>query len=246
MFCLMVEQKHSAKAAKAAADGSYQKKHCLRDTPEVFLRFDLIHKHKNQTNRIDYKKIEDEELNPHILSFQGGNRMKKRFILFLLAALLTGCKAQETFETVEDLPVVETAAVAQQFFVALPEDAASPTFQSDTEELYVCEAYTISRQIMESGDLKKTIKTLTGKSQDDLEVIQTMQETYDRYDFVWTSAGEEGLQLGRACILDDGNYHYTLTTMTREESFDGVRETVQDMFDSCKLLDPEVNLSTGS
>ena len=172
--------------------------------------------------------------------------MKKRFILFLLAAFLTGCKAQETFETVEDLPVVETAAVAQQFFVALPEDAASPTFQSDTEELYVCEAYTISRQIMESGDLKKTIKTLTGKSQDDLEVIQTMQETYDRYDFVWTSAGEEGLQLGRACILDDGNYHYTLTTMTREESFDGVRETVQDMFDSCKLLDPEVNLSTGS
>lgn len=172
--------------------------------------------------------------------------MKKLIVLCLLAALLTGCKAQETFETVEDLPVVETTAVAKQFFVALPEDAATPTFQSETEEIFVCEDYTISKQILESGDLERTFQTLTGKNREDLEVIQTAQETHDRYDFVWTSAGEEGLQLGRACILDDGNYHYTLTTMTREESFDEVRETIQDMFDSCKLLDPDVNLSTGS
>lgn len=172
--------------------------------------------------------------------------MKKVIALFLLTAILTGCKAQETFETVEDLPVIETAAAPQQFFVALPEDAATPTFQSETEELYVSENYTISKQILERGDLEKTIKTLTGKSREDLEVIQTAQDTYDRYDFVWTSAGEEGLLLGRASILDDGNYHYTLTTMTREESFDEVRETLQDMFDSCKLLDPDVNLSTGS
>ena len=172
--------------------------------------------------------------------------MKKLIVLCLLAALLTGCKAQETFETVEDLPVVETTAVAKQFFVALPEDAATPTFQSETEEIFVCEDYTISKQILESGDLERTFQTLTGKNREDLEVIQTAQETHDRYDFVWTSAGEEGLQLGRACILDDGNYHYTLTTMTREESFDEVRETIQDIFDSCKLLDPDVNLSTGS
>lgn len=172
--------------------------------------------------------------------------MKKLIVLCLLAALLTGCKAQETFETVEDLPVVETTAVAQQFFVALPEDAATPTFQSETEEIFACEDYSISKQILESGDLERTFQTLTGKNREDLEVIQTAQETHDRYDFVWTSAGEEGLQLGRACILDDGNYHYTLTTMTREESFDEVRETIQDMFDSCKLLDPDVNLSTGS
>ena len=161
--------------------------------------------------------------------------MKKLIVLCLLAALLTGCKAQETFETVEDLPVVETTAVAKQFFVALPEDAATPTFQSETEEIFVSEDYTISQQILESGDLERTFQTLTGKNREDLEVIQTAQETHDRYDFVWTSAGEEGLQLGRACILDDGNYHYTLTTMTREESFDEVRETIQDIFDSCKL-----------
>lgn len=180
------------------------------------------------------------------MTFQGGNNVKKVIVLCLLTALLTGCKAQETFETVEDLPVVEATAVAQQFFVALPEEAASPTFQSDGEELYVCEDYTISKQILESGDLERTLQMLSGKNREDLDVIQTAQDTFDRYDFVWTSAGEEGLQLGRACILDDGNYHYTLTTLTREESFPKVRETIQDMFDSCKLLDPDVNLSTGS
>lgn len=172
--------------------------------------------------------------------------MKKVCCLLLLAALLTGCKSQETFETIEDMVVEEVAAIPQQFFAILPEEAAVPTFQSDTEELYVCDQYTISKQILESGDLEKTIQTLTGKSREELDVIQTMQDTYDRYDFVWTAAGEEGLHLGRACILDDGNYHYTLTSMTQEESSGELRDVMQEMFESAKLLDPDVNLSTGS
>ena len=80
----------------------------------------------------------------------------------------------------------------------------------------------------------------------DAEIVKTVQDGQDRYDFVWTAAGEDGLQLGRACILDDGNYHYALTTMAQEETSGQLREVMQDMFDSCRLLDPEVNLSTGS
>lgn len=172
--------------------------------------------------------------------------MKKLVVLLLITALLSGCKPQETFETVEDLPVVPVAATPQQFFVSLPAEAASPTFQSETEELYVCDGYSISKQILESGDLERTVMTLTGRSKEELDVIQTLQDTYDRYEFVWTSAGEEGLQVGRACILDDGNYHYALTAMAGEEASGEHREVLQDMFDSCRLLDPNVNLSTGS
>lgn len=172
--------------------------------------------------------------------------MKKVFVLFLLTALLTGCKTQETFETVSDQVIAEPVAVQQQFLVSLPEEAATPTFQDDSQALYVCEGYTISKQILESGDLEKTIQTLSGKSRSELDVIQTIGQNYDRYDFVWTSAGEEGLQLGRACILDDGNYHYALTTMAQEEAAGDLRQTIQDMFDSCRLMDPDINLSTGS
>lgn len=173
--------------------------------------------------------------------------MKKAILLLLCTALLTGCGVQETFETVDDAIVVEPVASVQQFFVQLPEEAAAPTFQDDSgTELYVCQGYTVSKQILPGGDLEKSVKTLTGKEKSELDVIKTLHENYDRYDFVWTAAGEDGLQLGRACILDDGNYHYTLSAMAQEEQSDSLRETFQEMFDSCKLLNPELELSIGS
>ena len=172
--------------------------------------------------------------------------MKKTILLLLLTVFLAGCGTQETFETMEDIIPAEPAAAPQQFFVSLPDDAITPTFQDEGGELYVCQDYTITKQISESGDVAKTIQNLTGQSQEDLQVIKTIHEAYDRYDFVWTAAGEDGLQLGRACVLDDGNYHYALSTMIREEKAGELRQTMQDMFDSCKLLDPDINLSTGS
>lgn len=172
--------------------------------------------------------------------------MKKVIALLLLAALLAGCDAQETFETVEDIPPVEPVAAAQQFFVSLPDEAATPTFQDAESELYVCQDYTISKQILESGDIEKTVQTVAGCEMEQLDVIKTFHEDCDRYDFVWTAAGEEGLQLGRACILDDGDFHYVLSTQTKEDALGDLRQTLQDIFESCKLLDPDVNLSTGS
>ena len=172
--------------------------------------------------------------------------MKKVFALLFAMICLTGCRAQETFETVEDIIPAEPVAAPQQFFVSLPDDAVTPTFQDESGEIYVCQDYTITKQIAESGDLAKTIRDLTGQTKEDLQVIKTIHDMFERYDFVWTATGEEGLQLGKACILDDGNYHYALSTMTREERAGALRQTIQDVFDSCKLLDPEVNLSTGS
>lgn len=173
--------------------------------------------------------------------------MRRVLTVLLLALCLTGCGAQETFETVEDMYQVEEAAVCQQFVASLPDEAAAPTFQDDSgAELYVCQGYTISKQIFPAGDLENTIRTLTGKSSEELQVIKTTQGTYDRYDFVWTAAGEEGLQLGRACVLDDGNYHYALSTLAQEETAGSLQKTFSDMYDSCRLISPDVNLSTGS
>ena len=173
--------------------------------------------------------------------------MKKVLLLLVLTLCLSGCGEKESFETVSDALIEEVTPVCQQFVAKLPEEAAAPTFQDDSGgELYVCQDYTISKQILDGGDLEKTIQTLTGKSSEELQVIKTIHETYDRYDFVWTAAGEDGLQLGRACILDDGNYHYTLSTLTEEASAGELRQTLSDMYESCTLLDPEVNLRTGS
>jgi len=172
--------------------------------------------------------------------------MKKLLVLLLLATMLVGCGAEQTFEVVEDGIPVEPVVSPQQFFVSLPDEAVTPTFQDDSGEIYVCQDYTISKQIMESGDLEKTVTTLTGQRPEDIQIIKTFDENCDRYDLVWTAVGEEGLQLGRACILDDGNFHYTLSTLAGEETAGQLRDTLQDMYDSCKLLDPDINLSTGS
>ena len=69
------------------------------------------------------------------------------------------------------------------------------------------------KQITESGDLAKTIKDLTGQAKEDLQVIKTVHDLYERYDFVWTAAGEQGHRLGRAVILDDGEYHYCMSVL---------------------------------
>ena len=172
--------------------------------------------------------------------------MKKVVALLLLTALLAGCKAEETFEVVEDEIPPEPVVSPQQFFVSLPEDAAVPTFQDESGELYVCQDYTVSKQILDSGDLEKTVQTVSGHSQAELQVIKTVHAQYDRYDFVWAAAAEEGMQVGRACILDDGNYHYVLSVQSAEEANGQLQKTIQDVFSSCKLLDPEVNLHTGS
>ena len=172
--------------------------------------------------------------------------MKKLLVLLLLTTMLSGCGAEQTFEVVEDVIPAEPVVSPQQFFVSLPDEAVTPTFQDDSGELYVCQYYTISKQIVESGDMEKTITTLTGLQPEDIQIIQTFEENCDRYDLVWTAAGEEGLQLGRACILDDGNFHYILSTLAGEETAGQMRDTLQDLFDSCKLLDPAINLSTGS
>lgn len=179
-------------------------------------------------------------------SFQEADTMKKLIVLLLLTSMLLGCGAEETFEVVEDVIPVEPVAAPMQFYVSLPDNVVTPTFQDDSGELYVCQGYTISKQILPSGDMERTVQTLTGLSQEDIQIIETFYEDSDRYDMVWTAAGEEGLQLGRACILDDGNYHYVLSTLTEEAAADDLRDTLQDMYDSCKLLDPDVNLSTGS
>ena len=173
--------------------------------------------------------------------------MKKLVLSILLAALLCGCKAEPTWETIEDVLPVETVPVAQQLFVLMPSDAAKPTLQEESAgELYLCDGFTLTKQITQSGDVEKTVKNISGQDYDQLQVMKTNQGDLKRYDFVWTAAGEEGLQLGRACILDDGNYHYAVSTMAGETEAGTLRQTWADIFASCRLLSPETNLSTGS
>ena len=143
--------------------------------------------------------------------------MKKFCCLLLGGLLLCGCSAQETFEQVYDELLLPVVAPMGELKLTLPEEAGVPTLVSETgDRLYFCDGYTLAVQTLEAGDLDQTLQSLCGYGRQDLTVLETREGTLDRYDWVFTCIGEEGTQLGRGAILDDGNYHYCATVMAQE------------------------------
>lgn len=174
--------------------------------------------------------------------------MKKSVIVILVTALLcTGCASQETFETVTDADVQSAAAMMQQPFAELPQGAMVPILQSDAGgTLYLCDNYTITMQTVPAGDLEATLRSATGYSKDALQLLKTRSGEHTRYDCVWSAAGEGEQQVGRLAILDDGSYHYVLTTMAAASDTEAVADDWRQLFASFCLMSPDVELNTGS
>ena len=139
--------------------------------------------------------------------------MKKTVAFLLICFLLSGCAAESTLETVADEWVESAAAPAAEICLRLPEEAAATVTETANARLYQCDGYEILVQTLSSGDLEATLRSVTGYGREDLTVMETRSGDVKRYDFVWTCLGEAGEQVGRACILDDGNYHYALTVL---------------------------------
>lgn len=173
--------------------------------------------------------------------------MKKWLCLGLLPVFLVGCGKQEAYETVSDEFIQPVAAVMQQAAIQIPEGAVVAAMHNDeTGSIYFCDDYTMTLQTMESGDLNKTVYTVTGYTKEQLDMIETAAENAVRYDCVWVSAGESEEQVGRAAILDDGNYHYVLTCMTNASDALSLQEAWQTLFSSFCITEPGVDPYTGS
>lgn len=157
----------------------------------------------------------------------------KKYVLLMFILALTGCTAKETFETVEDwyyTPAVSAAAIR----VEVPEDAAVAT-QSDGGSLYLCDGYSLCMQTLQSGDLSRTLQTVTGFPAEKLQLMETASDGITRYDFVWAAAGEGGDQLCRGAILDDGSFHYTLCVIAQADTAGQLEQSWQEIFSSFGL-----------
>ena len=84
-------------------------------------------------------------------------------------------------------------------------------------------------------DTREELRELTGFDREDLTVIQTAITDASKYECVWTAAGEGGDMVGRAVILDDGNYHYCMTVMAMQEQAAELRDTWKTLIDSFTL-----------
>lgn len=161
--------------------------------------------------------------------------MKKCMSFLLCAVLLTGCAGEETFETVADRPVFVEEAPQRQVFVTLPEEAAMPVSETESGKLYLCDGYEIQLQTLAAGNLDATLRTVTGYSRQDLELIRTGINGIKRYDLVWSCLGESGDRVGRAAIYDDGNYHYVLSVLADADRVRDCEEILAELFDSYAL-----------
>ena len=159
--------------------------------------------------------------------------VKRWLWMIVLAVLLCGCKAEETLETVSDEWMVPAMAQPREISVRLPENTVLPVMEQDGRRLYMGQDYEIMLETLASGDLNATICTISGFEKEQLTILETNQADTDRYDFVWTTTGEQGHRLGRAVVLDDGNYHYCMTALRDAE------ESIivwQDVFSSFNLV----------
>lgn len=167
-------------------------------------------------------------------------------LILLMVLCLTGC-SEPVYETIADEPAVVVSAPCQQIVLNVPGDAVMLTSQSDSQaQLYECDGYTLGIQTLEAGDLDETLYALTGYHRDELQVIESVKGDMKRYDCVFAAAGEAGLQVCRVCILDDGNYHYGVTTIAGEEAAGQLKEQWEDIYVSFRVTDEDWDINTGS
>jgi len=139
--------------------------------------------------------------------------MKKICLLIVFVFMLAGCQAAPTFETVEDVYAPQAQSAPRRVALELPADVQ--TIAGDSGKLYLCDGYDITVETFLSGDLNSTVQQLTGFAPATLTMLQTATSDARRYECVWTAAGESGDTVGRAVVLDDGQYHYCVTVMAQ-------------------------------
>ena len=161
--------------------------------------------------------------------------MKKTILFLALALLLAGCGTEETWETVSDEWAQPVMAQPGDILVDLPGETAMPAMEGDSGRMYLAEDYEIYLQTLEAGDLEKTVQTLSGYEKEDLTVMHIQSQGISRYEFVWTCAGENGDRIGRAVVLDDGNYHYTMTVLRDADTTETSQIVWNDVFASFAL-----------
>ena len=170
--------------------------------------------------------------------------MKK--ILWILVAVLCfgGCASvtAPVMETVADEVVQPVAADPKPMAVWLPEDAAAQTAIADAqgERCYTWDDCELRLQTLDGGDIRATLRKLTGLDPEKLTVMEYERDGLQFYQTVWSMTGEEGVMLGRCMVADDGSYHYCIS-LTSPENVD----VGEDYAQICASLDLSGKPDTG-
>jgi hypothetical protein len=174
--------------------------------------------------------------------------MKKLCVFLLAAFLLAGCTEKKTFETISDGLETPRLPAMLEMAAVLPEGATSPVLSTEaTGKLYEYNDCTVTMQAVTAGDFSGLIREITGYAKENLQLMESVQAGLPSYQVVWTAAGEGQTQVGRACILTDGNYYYVLTAMVPESKAGALSKgELKEMFQSFRAIPEQEVISSGS
>ena len=145
--------------------------------------------------------------------------MKKLVWLLVLMMLCAGCAddTEPVLETVADGILEPAAAEPKPMAVWLPDGAAAQTMaDGEAGECYVWNDCELRLQTLRGGDIRATLKALTGMDPERLTVMEYERDGLQLYQSVWSAASEEGVTLGRCMVADDGEYHYCISLLSPE------------------------------
>jgi len=163
--------------------------------------------------------------------------LRKLILILILAAMLSGCSGEQEFETVMDTASVPETRPASAISLSLPEEAVLAVFGDETGgRLYLCDGFDLSVQTLEGGDLSRTLRQITGFSEEQLTVMKTALGDLRKYECVWAAAGEDAQKVGKAVILDDGLWHYAVSVMADASDAQALQERCRDILRSVCLV----------
>ncbi len=163
--------------------------------------------------------------------------MKKTWLILVMCLFLLGCAPAE-LETMTDTDDAAVMAEPVEISVALPEEASVLTMENAESKYYFCQGYDVAVEVMDSGNLDATIKTITGFGKDQLDLMETKRNGIACYETVWTTAGEAGDCVGRLLILDDNCYHYCVSAFSPAQSVASHADAWNALFASVSLANP--------
>ena len=159
----------------------------------------------------------------------------KFLVLLMTVLLIAGCAPAQVYETVTDEPVLSASAQPGMISFDLAQEPILPAMETDGGQLYLCGDFDVMVQTLDGGDLSDTVFRISGFLPEELTLIRTESADVDKYEFVWTSATDEGQLIGRATVLDDGNYHYAMSATVNAELIEEYQEIWNGIFESFEL-----------
>ena len=160
--------------------------------------------------------------------------MKYIALVLAMICILAGCTAEPTWETMKD--ELDQPAVHQEHEVVMDTSASLLSMESEWGRIYLYEGFDVCIQIQESGDLGRTLQTVTGFQRDELMLVETSGGDFQRFDCAWSAMSADGQMVGRTILFDDGVHHYCITMTTQADHMAEVEDAWLGLITSIRIV----------